>query len=77
MLFALPIYLFVLSIGGIVLYGVWQAVAAGGHPTPAGRRRRCRLPPIGDAVALAARLRQRVHRDDWHRGDQQRGRRVS
>ncbi|MBV9151353.1 MAG: APC family permease [Alphaproteobacteria bacterium] len=35
LLFAIPTYLFVLSFGGgVVLYGLWQALAAGGDPTP-------------------------------------------
>jgi len=32
--FALPTYLFVLSLGGVILFGIVKAVLAGGHPTP-------------------------------------------
>ncbi len=34
LLFALPTYLFVASLSGVILVGVWRAVAAGGHPGP-------------------------------------------
>ena len=57
LLFAIPTYLFVLSFGGgVVLYGVWQALAAGGDPTPL-------VPPpaapagIGAAVSVWLLLR--------------------
>jgi len=33
-IFALPTYLFVLSLGGVLLYGIFQAVTHGGHPHP-------------------------------------------
>jgi hypothetical protein len=55
MLFALPTYLFVLSIGGIVLYGLWQAVAAGGHPMPA--EPPPTLPAAAESVTLWLLLR--------------------
>ena len=32
--FALPTYLFVVSLGGVILYGTWQALSSGGHPAP-------------------------------------------
>ncbi len=32
--FALPTYLFVLSLGGVILFGVVKAVTSGGHPVP-------------------------------------------
>ena len=32
-IFALPTYLFVLSLGGVLIYGLYQAVTHGGHPT--------------------------------------------
>ena len=32
--FALPTYLFVATLGGVVLLGVFKAILAGGHPTP-------------------------------------------
>src|SRR5258706_7259738 len=36
LLFAVPTYLFVLGFGGgVVVYGVWQALLAGGEPVPA------------------------------------------
>jgi amino acid transporter len=34
LVFALPTYVFVASFVGIILYGVWQAIASGGAPTP-------------------------------------------
>src|SRR5947208_1377023 len=34
LIFALPTYLFVVSLGGVLAYGLWQAFAAGGHPAP-------------------------------------------
>jgi len=33
-IFALPTYLFVLSLGGVLVYGLIQAVTHGGHPPP-------------------------------------------
>ena len=33
-IFALPTYLFVLSLGGVLLYGIYQAITHGGHPHP-------------------------------------------
>ena len=33
-IFALPTYLFVLSLGGVLIYGIYQAVSHGGHPHP-------------------------------------------
>jgi len=33
-IFALPTYLFVLSLGGVLVYGFYQAVTHGGHPHP-------------------------------------------
>lgn len=32
--FALPTYLFILCVGGILAFGTWQAIASGGHPHP-------------------------------------------
>jgi len=32
--FALPTYLFLLCLGGVLAFGIWQAIAAGGHPHP-------------------------------------------
>ena len=48
LLFAVPTYLFVLSFGGgVVLYGVWQALAAGDHPAPI-------VPPPAAPVEIGA-----------------------
>jgi len=33
-IFALPTYLFVLSLGGVLVYGIAQAISHGGHPHP-------------------------------------------
>jgi amino acid transporter len=33
-LWSLPTYVFILSLGGIILYGVIEAIASGGHPRP-------------------------------------------
>ncbi len=33
-IFALPTYLFVLSLGGVLVYGIVQAIGHGGHPHP-------------------------------------------
>lgn len=33
-IFALPTYVFVLSLGGVLVYGIYQAVSHGGHPHP-------------------------------------------
>jgi len=33
-IFALPTYLFVLSLGGVLVYGIVQAISHGGHPHP-------------------------------------------
>ena len=33
-IFALPTYLFVLSLGGVLIYGIYQAISHGGHPHP-------------------------------------------
>ncbi len=33
-IFALPTYLFVLSLGGVLVYGIIQAIGHGGHPHP-------------------------------------------
>jgi len=33
-IFALPTYLFVLSLGGVLVWGIFQAVGHGGHPHP-------------------------------------------
>ncbi len=33
-IFALPTYLFVLSLGGVLVYGIYQAISYGGHPHP-------------------------------------------
>ena len=35
--FALPTYLFVLSLAGVIVVGLWRAVASGGHPLPVNR----------------------------------------
>jgi amino acid transporter len=32
--FAVPTYLFIVSLGGIIAYGLWQTLLAGGNPTP-------------------------------------------
>src|SRR5438045_5795423 len=34
LVFSVPTYLFVLSFGGIVVYGIWYSVPAGGDPVP-------------------------------------------
>jgi amino acid transporter len=44
LLFAAPTYVFLVALGGIVAYGVWQTVATGGAPTPL-----TPPPPIGKA----------------------------
>lgn len=44
LLFAAPTYVFLVGLGGIVAYGVWQTVATGGAPTPL-----TPPPPIGKA----------------------------
>jgi amino acid transporter len=55
LLFAAPTYLFIVGLGGIIAYGVWQTVASGGAPTPL-----TPPPPIGkasEAIALWLLLR--------------------
>jgi amino acid transporter len=34
-IFAVPTYLFVASLGGVIAFGLWQTFLAGGNPTPA------------------------------------------
>jgi amino acid transporter len=55
LVFAAPTYLFIVGLGGIIAYGVWQTIATGGAPTPV-----TPPPPIGkasEAVTLWLLLR--------------------
>ena len=63
--FMLPTYLFVVCLLGLIATGVWNVIAAGGHP-PAGDRaaryaRRCRR---AQHMAHPESLRQRMHGHD-------------
>src|SRR5438270_6712148 len=56
LLFAVPTYLFVIGFGGgVVLYGVWQAMLAGGEPVPIVPPPS--VPPATEAVTLWLLLR--------------------
>jgi len=48
--FALPTYLFIFSLLGVLAVGMWKAIAAGGQPEPVDRPPA--LPPGGEAVGL-------------------------
>jgi amino acid transporter len=55
LLFSIPTYLFIASLGGVLAFGVIKTLAAGGSPTPVVRPPP--LPPASEAVTLWLLLR--------------------
>src|ERR1700730_1250572 len=72
--FILPTYIFIGSLGLLLIWGFLRAVAFGGLPHAGNPPACCRRGPV--PVPGAARLRRRLHGDDRHRGAGQRRARL-
>lgn len=72
-----PTYLFVATLGLILVWGTWKGLTAGGHRHPVAPPSHARSRHPGALALAAASLRQRLHRHDRSGGGQQRRRLFS